>query len=102
MMAWWEAMAAEGEEDAQGAQEAQEAQEAGPAAGTAVKAPRQASGEAQKSGGRMPAIHEVSLEAYAILGPASMPVSQLLSMGRGAVGEQHGRASWRERVCKYV
>ncbi|HEY9549020.1 MAG TPA: FliM/FliN family flagellar motor switch protein [Kiloniellaceae bacterium] len=84
MMAEWEAMAAEGEEDAQGAQEAQEA---GPAAGTAVKAPRRASGEAQKSGGRMPAIHEVSLEAYAILGTASMPVSQLLRMGRGAVVE---------------
>src|SRR3546814_14183302 len=35
----------------------------------------------------MPAIHEVSLEAYAILGTASMPVSQLLRMGRGAVVE---------------
>lgn len=81
MMAEWEAMAAEGEE----APEAGQA--AAPAAGTAVKAPRQAPGEAQKSGGRMPAIHEVSLEAYAILGTASMPVSQLLRMGRGAVVE---------------
>src|SRR3546814_11692344 len=60
MMAEWEAMAAEGEEDAQSAQEGQEA---GLAAGTAVKPPRQAPGEAQKSGGRMPAIPEVSLEA---------------------------------------
>src|SRR3546814_15326572 len=84
MMAEWEAMAAEGEEDAQSAQEGQEA---GLAAGTAVKAPRQAPGEAQKSGGRMPAIHEVSLEAYAILGTASMPVTPLLRMGRGAVVE---------------
>ncbi|MDX1402729.1 MAG: FliM/FliN family flagellar motor switch protein [Kiloniellales bacterium] len=35
----------------------------------------------------MPAIHEVELDAYAILGTASMPVSQLLRMGRGAVVE---------------
>ena len=65
MMAEWEAMAAEEEADeaAEGASE-----DAGPAEKT-------------------PAIHEVSLEAYAILGTASMPVSQLLRMGRGAVVE---------------
>ncbi|MGF1594508.1 MAG: FliM/FliN family flagellar motor switch protein [Kiloniellaceae bacterium] len=69
MMAEWEAMAAEGEEEA----------EAAPAAPAAPEAPPVSV--------RMPAIHEVSLEAYAILGTASMPVSQLLRMGRGAVVE---------------
>ena len=34
-----------------------------------------------------PAIHEVEVEAYAILGTTGMPVSQLLRMGRGAVVE---------------
>lgn len=67
MMAEWEAMAAEGEAEPQ--------PEAPPAAGPA------------QAGARIPAIHEVSLEAYAILGTASMPVSQLLRMGRGAVVE---------------
>ena len=71
MMAEWEAMAAEGEEAAEPAAEAA------------------APGAAEKPAVtvRMPAIHEVSLEAYAILGTASMPVSQLLRMGRGAVVE---------------
>jgi flagellar motor switch protein FliN/FliY len=71
MMAEWEAMAAEGEEAAE------------PAAADA------APGAAEKPAvaARIPAIHEVSLEAYAILGTASMPVSQLLRMGRGAVVE---------------
>ena len=66
MMAEWEAMAAEGEV---------EPEAAAPGA------------EKPKPAGRIPAIHEVSLEAYAILGTASMPVSQLLRMGRGAVVE---------------
>lgn len=69
MMAEWEAMAAEGEDDA-AAQEG-----AGDSAATPVASVK------------MPAIHEVSLEAYAILGTAAMPVSQLLRMGRGAVVE---------------
>lgn len=73
MMAEWEAMAAEGEDE-----------DAAPA------------GAAETSAGsagepvvtlKLPAIHEVSLEAYAILGTAAMPVSQLLRMGRGAVVE---------------
>ena len=34
-----------------------------------------------------PAINQVDLEAYAILGTSTMPVSQLLRMGRGAVVE---------------
>lgn len=68
MMAEWEAMAAEGEEDAA-------AEEGGDSA------------EAPVVSVKMPAIHEVSLEAYAILGTAAMPVSQLLRMGRGAVVE---------------
>ena len=34
-----------------------------------------------------PAIHQVEVDAYAILGTSSMPVSQLLRMGRGAVVE---------------
>lgn len=68
MMAEWAAMAEEGEEDAEdGAADA--AAEAGP--------PLE----------KIPSIHEVSLEAYAILGKSSMPVSQLLRMGRGAVVE---------------
>lgn len=83
MMAEWEAMAAEGED----APEAPEASGDAPTGGTGVKAPQEAPQEAPRSGGRMPAIHEVSLEAYAILGTASMPVSQLLRMGRGAVVE---------------
>jgi flagellar motor switch protein FliN/FliY len=74
MMAEWEAMAAEGEAEGEAAPEA--AAPAAPAGDTAKPAT-----------GRMPAIHEVSLEAYAILGTASMPVSQLLRMGRGAVVE---------------
>jgi flagellar motor switch protein FliN/FliY len=74
MMAEWEAMAAEGEAEGEAASEA--AAPAAPAGDTAKPAT-----------GRMPAIHEVSLEAYAILGTASMPVSQLLRMGRGAVVE---------------
>ncbi|MGF1632167.1 MAG: FliM/FliN family flagellar motor switch protein [Kiloniellaceae bacterium] len=69
MMAEWAAMAAEGEEEAS----------EGAAAPAAVGKPAVSV--------RMPAIHEVSLEAYAILGTASMPVSQLLRMGRGAVVE---------------
>lgn len=73
MMAEWEAMAAEGDEDEAGAGE-DGADEGGNAA-------------VALAGQRTPAIHEVSLEAYAILGTASMPVSQLLRMGRGAVVE---------------
>jgi flagellar motor switch protein FliN/FliY len=69
MMAEWEAMAADGEDAAE------------------EKAAAPAAAEKPASGGRLPAIHEVSLEAYAILGTASMPVSQLLRMGRGAVVE---------------
>ncbi|HMA14666.1 MAG TPA: FliM/FliN family flagellar motor switch protein [Kiloniellaceae bacterium] len=72
MMAEWEAMAAEGEGEAEG--------EAGAPAAPAPAA-------ADQPAVRIPAIHEVSLEAYAILGTASMPVSQLLRMGRGAVVE---------------
>lgn len=74
MMAEWEAMAAEGEADEGESKE-----------GTAVPAPKPAAGKASSL--KTPAIHEVSLEAYAILGTASMPVSQLLRMGRGAVVE---------------
>jgi flagellar motor switch protein FliN len=73
MMAEWEAMASEGEENEDQAAEGQ-------GAAAAAEVPVQVSL-------RMPAIHEVSLEAYAILGTASMPVSQLLRMGRGAVVE---------------
>jgi flagellar motor switch protein FliN/FliY len=74
MMAEWEAMAAEGEAE-------------GEAAPEAAAPPAPAGDTAKQATGRMPAIHEVSLEAYAILGTASMPVSQLLRMGRGAVVE---------------
>jgi len=73
MMAEWEAMADEGDEDAEGEE---------PAEGEATAAATPA-----VPGLKLPAIHEVSLEAYAILGTASMPVSQLLRMGRGAVVE---------------
>ncbi|MEO3430562.1 FliM/FliN family flagellar motor switch protein [Pelagibius sp. CAU 1746] len=73
MMAEWEAMAAEGE-----------AEEGG---GDAAPEPTSAEGAGEVPLVKIPAIHEVSLEAYAILGTASMPVSQLLRMGRGAVVE---------------
>ena len=79
MMAEWEAMAAEGEAEGDAAPAA--AAPAAPAGDPAKQA------TAKPATGRMPAIHEVSLEAYAILGTASMPVSQLLRMGRGAVVE---------------
>jgi flagellar motor switch protein FliN len=78
MMAEWEAMAAEGE-DEEGAGGG-DAPAAAPAAAPSSVAPL-------PPGTKIPAIHEVSLEAYAILGTASMPVSQLLRMGRGAVVE---------------
>ena len=38
-----------------------------------------------------PAIHDVAVDVYAILGQAAMPVSQLLRMGRGAVVELDSR-----------
>lgn len=70
MMAEWAAMAEEGEDD-----------DGDAAAGDDPSAGEPGSPE------KIPSIHEVSLEAYAILGTASMPVSQLLRMGRGAVVE---------------
>ncbi len=75
MMAEWEAMAAEGEDEGEGEEDAAAQEGAGDSA------------EAPAVSVKMPAIHEVSLEAYAILGTAAMPVSQLLRMGRGAVVE---------------
>jgi len=71
MMAEWEAMAADGDEDS--------AEDGKAEAASSASAPIPSV--------KLPAIHEVSLEAYAILGTASMPVSQLLRMGRGAVVE---------------
>jgi len=85
MMAEWEAMAAEGEA-AEGEADEGEAGEAGQGEAERGAGAPPAAGEA-KPATRIPAIHEVSLEAYAILGTASMPVSQLLRMGRGAVVE---------------
>lgn len=73
MMAEWEAMAAEGDEAEEEAE--------------AAEAPSETAGGGELPAVKIPAIHEVSLEAYAILGTASMPVSQLLRMGRGAVVE---------------
>lgn len=73
MMAEWEAMAAEGDE--------------GEAEEEAAEAPSDTAAGGDLPAVKLPAIHEVSLEAYAILGTASMPVSQLLRMGRGAVVE---------------
>jgi flagellar motor switch protein FliN/FliY len=81
MMAEWEAMAAEGEAE-EGADEAASETPAAAPSDTASD-----SGAAEGPVVKIPAIHEVSLEAYAILGTASMPVSQLLRMGRGAVVE---------------
>lgn len=69
LLAEWEAMAEEGE-DAGG----------GEAAATgATDSPEGSADE--------PAINQVDLETYAILGTSTMPVSQLLRMGRGAVVE---------------
>lgn len=73
MMAEWEAMAADGDEAEEEAE--------------AAEAPSETAGGGELPAVKIPAIHEVSLEAYAILGTASMPVSQLLRMGRGAVVE---------------
>ncbi len=81
MMAEWEAMAAEGEAE-EGADEAAPETQADAPSDTSS-----GSGPAEGPVVKTPAIHEVSLEAYAILGTASMPVSQLLRMGRGAVVE---------------
>lgn len=72
----WEAMLEEDETDSGDGQQA--AATAAPAARTAVNL---------DDADRVPALHEVELDAYAILGTASMPVSQLLRMGRGAVVE---------------
>ena len=44
-------------------------------------------GEAPEGLADEPAINQVDLETYAILGTSTMPVSQLLRMGRGAVVE---------------
>ena len=75
LVAEWESMAQdEGDEPAGGGEAA-----AGAAAGT------DASGQAEDEG--IPAIQQVEVDAYAILGTATMPVSQLLRMGRGAVVE---------------
>lgn len=71
MMAEWAAMAEEGEEGEEGAEDG--AGDTAAADGPPLE--------------KIPSIHEVSLEAYAILGKSSMPVSQLLRMGRGAVVE---------------
>lgn len=81
MMAEWEAMAAEGEAE-EGADEAAPETPSDTPADTPAD-----TGVAEGPVVKIPAIHEVSLEAYAILGTASMPVSQLLRMGRGAVVE---------------
>ncbi len=69
MLAEWETMAEEGA-DAGGGETAAPVGKASPA------------GSADE-----PAINQVDLETYAILGTATMPVSQLLRMGRGAVVE---------------
>ena len=80
LLAEWEAMAAEdaGDDD-------QDAAEADAAAEDPAAA---ATDQPVSQGAEMDsAIHQVELEAYAILGTATMPVSQLLRMGRGAVVE---------------
>ena len=74
----WEAMLEKDETDGGDDQAAAPAAPAGPATRTAVNL---------DDPDRVPALYEVELEAYAILGTASMPVSQLLRMGRGAVVE---------------
>ena len=55
--------------------------------GKSGKGERASVTRAKGEGGRVPAVHEVEIDAYAILGTAAMPVSQLLRMGRGAVVE---------------
>lgn len=72
LVAEWESMAQE-EEDVP--------------AGEAEAAPGGAAKPGQASGESVPAIQQVEVDAYAILGTATMPVSQLLRMGRGAVVE---------------
>ncbi len=75
LVAEWESMAQDDGNEAAGGGEA--------AAGAAASA--DASGQAEEEG--IPAIQQVEVDAYAILGTATMPVSQLLRMGRGAVVE---------------
>ena len=69
LLAEWEAMAEEGGDTGGGEAEV-------PAGGASPAEPADE-----------PAINQVDLETYAILGTSTMPVSQLLRMGRGAVVE---------------
>ena len=69
LLAEWEAMAEEGDDAGGG--------EAAVSGG----------GESPDGSADEPAINQVDLETYAILGTSTMPVSQLLRMGRGAVVE---------------
>lgn len=60
-----------------------------PAAGTAVAEPENAA-EApgdRVAGDRLSAIYDIPVQLAAVLGKTSMPVNQLLRLGRGAVVE---------------
>lgn len=43
--------------------------------------------DASAEGGNASAVYEVDVEVAAVLGTASMPISQILKLGRGAVVE---------------
>lgn len=63
--------------------------ETAPAAGTAVAEPeKSAQSPADRAAGdRLSAIYDIPVQLAAVLGKTSMPVNQLLRLGRGAVVE---------------
>ncbi len=82
MLAEWEAMAAEGED---GDEPGDGGGGGGGGAGDAAVGDVVGAALAGAHDGL--AMHQVEVDAYAILGTSQMPVSQLLRMGRGAVVE---------------
>ncbi len=59
--------------------------ESPPAAGEADRAPGGKAGDDASAAGGADAVYDVPVEVTAVLGTASMKVSQLLKLGRGAV-----------------
>ncbi len=57
----------------------------GTAAGEGEDAPAGAAGDGTAEGGDADAVYDVPVEVTAVLGTATMKVSQLLKLGRGAV-----------------
>lgn len=49
--------------------------------------------KAGNGGGTPEAVYDVSVEVYAVLGTANLPIAQLLKLGRGAVVELDRRVN---------